>query len=254
MWREHFKFKMQRIVSYALASALVVLSFQNCGQAFEPLDLSSLSSGGANVEQVFDGSDHPTTIEKAHTSAAPVISDRNYIDALIKDIFGPNSATFLSREVHTGASSRGDFGSPCSIYRNYRALNSTTNTSSSALPHDACAATSMQLNMTAPVLSRGTVTRAGHLLKLCQSLVENNTTLNYALGQIQTGRTTGTPPDASAENIRKATAFFYRGHAEAPQPVISAMQLLFEVDGISLADKWREVLYLNCISPQWQVL
>lgn len=195
----------------------------------------------------------PVVVTATQTKASvvqPILANRIYLDSLFTNIFGP-SARSVNTSSSSGLSMQSDgtnHGSPCSVYENYSFINSS-GVKVQVDSINTCSIASESL-LSAHAIPDATVTRQALLLKACSELTTSDTTLNYALAQINSPGI----PSASAANVLIAFHLFYRTQPDPSSAVEQSLLALFPTPSAPTLDNWRDLLYTVCISSFWQVL
>jgi hypothetical protein len=142
-----------------------------------------------------------------------------------------------------------DFADVCSVYRQYKAYNAN-NSLAPSLAGENCALNSGTNGIGADIYSKPSVTRAGWIDQTCLNLVENSTTLQYALNQVDANNPN---PDLNYVNMLKIFKAFYR---DRPDPSAAMLDsLLMHADPANpLPERWKAPIYAVCTSSYWQVL
>lgn len=186
----------------------------------------------------------PTPKQTLKTQSMPILADRFYLVSLFKDVFGPTALATDTTNTYLRAQ---DHGSPCLVYAHHSKHNA-----SGALiennPQDRCALTSTDLT-SAPINPQATVTRQVLIAHACSDLVNNGTTLNYALSRIQA---TGIPA-ATEANVLKAYKLFYKVGAEPHRGLTESLLVMLPQTGVT-ANHWRVVINTICSSGFWQAI
>ena len=246
----------RHLYSTLAATALLMLSYQNCGK---PFGMKALSSEGDSKTLVFTEPTPPPTppptpeppahvavVEKA-TFVAP-LADRKFVHSLLKDVFGPTAET-VDTATEKIFSSASQFGGLCSIYENYLVPNAVaTKAPVAGKPFDPCAVNTASTALGAPAPSPHVI-RQAMLLKTCTALVSNTTTLGFALKKISTEAV----PAATKENLQKLFGLFYRDKPEAPDDLLESLGAMMDSSTLT-AQSWAAPIYTVCVSSHWQTL
>ncbi|HRK07510.1 MAG TPA: hypothetical protein PLZ57_07045 [Pseudobdellovibrionaceae bacterium] len=230
----------------ALLIFAVTFSYQNCA----PQKLDQASVYEVNTEEsLHRDRDHHVDEdkrEKVSTTFEPLIADRLYVVSLLNDIFG---AAAISGEVLADIQeNRTDFGSPCSIYENYRRPNGRGGLTT-AIPGFTCSLRAPASSFGSRLTPNATVSRQALLAKTCANLLSNDTRLRNALAKISSEAV----PTPNAANLQRAVMLFYRDKPVPPQSLIESLQITFDPAQPTL-DDWRSTLYIVCASSHWQVM
>lgn len=235
-----------RPIAAALLLFAVTFSYQNC--APQKLDQASIYDV-VTEESLHRDRDHHVDEDKRakiSTTYEPLIADRLYVVSLLNDIFG---AAAISGEVLADIQeNRTDFGSPCSVYENYRRPNGRGGLTT-AIPGFTCSLRAPASSFGSRLTPNATVSRQALLAKTCANLLSNDTRLRTALSRISSESV----PTPSAANLQKAVMLFYRDKPVPPQSLIESLQITFDPAQPTL-DDWRSTFYIICASSHWQVL
>lgn len=233
--------KVTLFFSILLCCATTVVLFQNCGA---PMHGMAVQSSDMNHS---DQNHWETRVEE--TTYSPNLVDRFYIMSLFKDVFGPNAVTVDSSSTGSAIYTRlNEFGTPCTAYEDYRILNGQNRVR--ARTDRTCVYGDRSDYLNANIIPTATASREGYLVNICTSLVENTTTLNYALKKIS-GLTT--VPPVNRDRLTKLYAHFYRGRPEPAPGIVDSLEMIFQYEA-NLTKAWKAAIYSVCASGQWQVL
>ncbi|MGE0527141.1 MAG: hypothetical protein AB7G93_09705 [Bdellovibrionales bacterium] len=241
-------FRRRILTRILLLLVLATLYFQNCAR-WEPVTSETTQFS----QQIFDphsDRDHwtaDTMREKVVTSSAPILADRIYIMALLENIFGPSAKTLLDANIGLA---RADFGSPCSIYEQYKYERASDRQLVRANASEACAYSASADHLGASQNASAAVTRQATMNRVCVDLVMANATMNFALKRIDSAASVPAP---SSENLLRLVRLFYVDKPDPEQGVIDSLRILFTPDAPSV-DEWRAAIQMVCASSYWQVL
>ncbi len=221
--------------------------FQNCNrfEKNQTLDISSkenpdnLIEDYANIVQESDiwTTNHPPTQKNVEEnfSFQLQLADKNYIKAIILEIFGPDSNSKVNEIVTNNPNY---FGGPCSEYESYKGSGKT------------CSETQTKIDLVAPPQSA----RQGYMIQLCTDLIDkNNKTLLYIMNKIKSGSTTTTPPEININNLIILHKMFYRNKPLPNNDFFNNIILEMNQSTSNLIG-WKLSIYSYCISSQWQVI
>lgn len=251
-----------RILSLAIGLSLL-FSYQNCSETKMIAGNGEGSFSSESAAAVYSGSTNPTEIVDNHPDVLPseqqlksidadlLLADRRYIRVILTDFFGPSAFAAAANDAVAGVISNAvDFADLCSVYRQYRTYNSTTQQHQITLTGEACSFDVGAGTLGADVFSKPSVTRAGWVERTCTNLVENPTTFAFALRQIDS---TKGNPDLTEANMRKVLQAFYRDKP-LPSPDLVDALLIMADPAITNQTRWKAPIYMVCNSSYWQVL
>ncbi len=236
-------------------------SFQNCSETPVVSGGEGAFSSESSVA-VYSGSTNPTEIVDNHPDVLPttqlktidadlLLVDRRYIRVILTDFFGPSAFAPAANDASTGIVSNAvDFADLCSIYRQYRVINPVNQQLQVALSGETCSFDVGAGTLGADVFSKPSVTRAGWIERTCTNLVENPTTLAFALRKIDSAKAN---PDLTEENMIRLLEAFYRDRPLPSAELIDSLLIMVD-SSISGASRWKAPIYTVCNSGYWQVL
>ena len=253
--------RREKVFSIFVVGLGIAFSFQNCSDKQFVAGGESTFSSESSVA-VYTGSTNPTEIIDNHPDLQPdvklkvidselILADRRYIKSILADFFGPSAFALAANDAVQGIISNAvDFADLCSVYRQYRIYNSTTQQYQVALTGETCSFDTGAGTLGADVFSKSSVTRAGWIERTCTNLIESSVTFDFALRKIDAAKAN---PDVNEENMKKVFQAFYRDRPLPPQELLDS--LLIMVDP-AIADKsrWKAPIYMICNSGYWQVL
>ena len=237
---------MSKLTWRFLGAVAIIILYQNCGHHMT----SNQSSVALLDAQAVDSTDRdhspdPGMIQKDSTSFQPVLVDREYAMALLADIFGTTAPQLIAADLSHNLA---DFGSPCSVYENYRAYN-TAGTLVQTNTLEACALNEDGQNLGAAVLPSGSVTREASMAHACATLIADAGAFQSGLSRIDSAAV----PAPTTQNVSALLDLFYRDKPTPDAGVVEAVQILIDPASPTL-DQWRAAFYTVCVSTDWQVL
>lgn len=240
MFRQSLKAK------FAVA-ALILIALQTvaCAKMENATDQASYKKTTATVLPPDPVVVVPTPKPTVKTPSKTVLVDRFYIVNLFKDVFGPKA--LLAQSIRVDVRPQ-DLGSACSVYSYYFKINPVNGAPIENDPRERCSATSPDLTSPA-VIPQATVTSQVLIAHACSDMVNNATTMNYALSRIQASGV----PAATEANILKAYRLFYKVGAEPHKGLTDSLLVMLPQTGVT-ADHWRVVINTICSSGFWQAI
>jgi hypothetical protein len=224
----------------------IAVFFTNCGRTGFQSDLSSMGKLETEVVTIEPEDQNPAieTKNTITTSYEPLLADRRYIKSVFNDVFGPTSDSVDATRAHLNAL---EHGSPCSVYADHSAPNSS-GVYARADAMETCSRTTLSRTV-AVVNPKPTVSRQALLSKACSDLVSNDTTLAVAMKKISSEAV----PASTRANVRKAFRLFYRMRNDPHEGLLDSLQVMVPATGAT-KENWRQVINAVCASGLWEVM
>lgn len=185
--------------------------------------------------------DVPTSVVETSSFAKLRLGDRMFVTSVLADVFGPSQIEDMKRLVHANPAA---FAGPCNLYEQvfYQGADGGV-----ALQDEDtyCVGGIPALNL--PMLGSSSALRAGWLAKACVRATNDTSAMSYALRSIY-GDADARAPDSSSVVVAFQRFFPAR---EPPPDVVSA--LLLVAPNASIADRWRQIFFALCLTPDWQI-
>jgi hypothetical protein len=235
-------FKKSMFSIFALVSATVFL-FQNCAGQRSP---DSILVDLNNANQVNQDHVDDTPAEIPSLISSSLLMNRKVMYSLFVDIYGPAANQIVP--LQKLKVDKAVFGSPCSVYDNFRSAQAGYNIDAEA---DSCANSAEASQLSARVEPSGNTLQEALINDICVRATENVTVSAYIMSQIKESPTVVLPANSDV-NILKLIALFYRGK---PAPHLALIQSLRAVIGNpGTADGWKNAFLTVCTSVHWQAL
>lgn len=238
----------------SISFALIVLSlglpflYQNCAPVPEAqLDLSS--SGIQTLPLGHYPEDHGTEVPTEPEPALKMSTmqmDRIMLYQMFIDIFGENVKSLAP--VISLKKEKSIFGSPCTIYDNYRSARANFGVDAEA---DTCPNSNASTSLSAPIYPTGNVVHQAIIYNICQAAINNSATLAYALNQIKDSASQSVPTNTT-ENVIEMIGLFYRNKPAPDAELINSLSV--QVGNPARLAGWKSALSATCISSHWQAL
>lgn len=236
-------------ISLVIVSLFVMVHFQNCAPAAKEESVLDSMSGATPIDQIHRDNDHSTDIpmqEKVALEVSKSLLDRSMIYSLFVDIFGPDAAAIAA--LNQLRAERAVFGGPCSVYENFKSVRAGLKMDSEA---ESCANSETANNLGAPVNPVANVLQQALINDVCQQVLMNAKTYNFAIAQIKENSAVAIPAN-TPENVLKVFRLFYRGKPDPDAALVNSLQLL--VGDPATTDGWKAAISTTCVSSHWQAL
>ncbi|AZZ36091.1 hypothetical protein CIK05_04555 [Bdellovibrio sp. qaytius] len=236
-------------ISLVIVSLFVMVHFQNCAPGKKDESVFDSMTNADTTDQIHRDNDHGTLVptqEKAAMEVSKSLLDRSMVYSLFIDIFGPDAAAVAA--LNQLRSERAVFGGPCSIYENFKSARAGFKMDSEA---ESCANSETANNLAAPVNPVANVLQQALINDVCQQMMLNTKTFNYAIAQVKENASVAIPANTPA-NVLKVFRLFYRGKPEPEASLVTSLQVL--VGEPATADGWKNAITTTCVSSHWQAL
>lgn len=245
------KIKFIKFLPLAVVAIITLMQFQNCGQ-FETLEKSELDLASVDVTIMHPDEDHSPpaeAYEKLTTNYQPTLADKYFLIKHFENIFGPSSKTYI--DTTNLALNRTEFGSPCSIYENYKYQSGTNILNANTT--ETCALQGSSDYLSANMMANTSVTHQARIATLCANLTVNSTTFNHMLGQIKPSPSGMALPLPTEGSVQKLIQLFYRNNEPVDLELVQALQILINPTAPTISE-WQNAAYVVCTSSHWQAL
>lgn len=226
---------------------ILFFGFQNCSRTEKNFKMDHIDQSSNVTTVEVSVTEHPIELKTVTTDYTLQLADRNYLEGIFSDAFGPSAADTVRENI---VLKHDDLGGPCSEYAYYKKLTGKTYADKDrSLLCD-------EDNTTKVLIPPATAVRQGWILQTCATLTGTDTnppSLAYILGKIKTGATPANLPLPNTENLANLHKLFYREHPLPPDSVFEALRLMFHGDSPTI-NEWKTAIYSYCVSPHWQVL
>lgn len=249
----------RKALSFVLASAGVVVAFQNCGR----MDLSGVQ--GLSLSSSTDAGTVPD--ENSPTASMQVpeynvrLSDRRYIENILTELTsGPIATSGVAGRISGLVSGRkADFTGGCDPNGGHTVANANGAGTGIATYNFECSAQSGDAAHMAPGVAAFSSGRAAMTMRVCSAIYSEDAALKNTLSHVGYSTDFSKFSEVTVGDIQKVFSLFYGDMAISDELVKSVQGIYQGVDPkLTGPDKYREEFRLLveavCASPQWQIL